>query len=108
MRLAVVRNEFGILKSSSGVQMTIEYPVPVLTKGLLPALVAGTKPWALIFSPFRACAVAMFPSRKHSNCRGMKWRWNKGKEAAALGFFLVQQPFFVDVPCEPHRIEIVR
>ena len=61
-----------------------------------------------IFSPFRACAVAMFPSRKHSNCRGMKWRWNKGKEAAALGFFLVQQPLFVDVPCEPHRIEIVR
>ena len=30
------------------------------------------------------------------------------KEAAALGFFLVQQSFFVDVPCEPHRIEIVR
>ena len=40
--------------------------------------------------------------------QGMKWRWNKGKEAAALGFFLVQQPLFVDVPCEPHRIEIVR
>lgn len=37
----------------------------------------------------------------------MKWRWNKGKEAAALGFFLVQQSFFVDVPCEPHRIALL-